>query len=75
MKRHSKKYAHNLKLLKFFLFAQISTLIVATAIVAIVLIPNDFKQTHVAYQECLDSNKTLSVQDLNDKCPEPYTSE
>ena len=73
MKRQTKKYKHTQKLLKFFLLAQISALLVAAVIVAIVLIPNNFKQQHLGYKDCLETHKNSSADELAQLCPEPYT--
>lgn len=73
MKRQTKKYKHTQKLLKFFLLAQISALLIAAVIVAIVLIPNNFKQQHLDYKDCLEKYKSAPADELAKLCPEPYT--
>lgn len=74
MKRQSKQYKHTAKLLKFFLFAQISTLVIAATIVTIILIPNNFKQRHIQYKKCVDQHASLNGSELDAVCPKPYTN-
>ena len=73
MKRQSKQYKHTAKLLKFFLFAQLSALAIAATIVTIILIPNNFKQRHQQYKKCLDQHTSLNGDELGAVCPKPYS--
>lgn len=72
MKRTHKKKDY-LKLLRFFLFAQISTLIVAVAINTILLLPNDFKVNHKRYKACLEKQKSTVSKSEQKICKKPYS--
>lgn len=72
MKLSAKKRRHYNALVKFFVFAQISCLVVAAVIVVIVLLPNNFKQQHKDYTNCIDQHQNVSEQELKSICPKPY---
>ncbi len=73
MNRATKKKKY-LKLYRFFLFAQISTLIVAVTINTILLLPNDFKTNHKKYKSCLEK-KAQQKQPDRFICTKPYLSQ
>jgi len=72
MKRASKKAAHYQKFFRFFLFAQISTLVIAVAINVVILVPNNFKKQHRAYEACLERHVGAPNAELQAACKKPY---
>jgi hypothetical protein len=72
MNRASKKSKHYMKFFKFFLFAQMSTLVIAVVINVVILLPNNFKAQHKSYQACLDYYKNDPKQSKS-TCVKPYT--
>lgn len=70
--KHKHKNKNYAKFFKFFLFAQISTLLVAVAINTILLMPNDFKVQHNAYKACLEEQSSPENHDQT-ACKKPYS--
>ncbi len=54
------------------LFVQAVLFTIAAFISFVFLLPNDFKNTHKHYKQCLKENVALSATELNKKCPVPY---
>ena len=67
------KNKNYVKLFRFFLFAQISTLLVAVAINTILLLPNDFKVQHKAYEACLEKQEKQPLP-TDKACVKPYSN-
>jgi len=72
MKAKQNKKSRHQKLFFWLFLIQVSCLLTATLIFTLFLLPNNFKQTHLKFQECLKNNSDLSATERNLVCPKPY---